>query len=94
MSPWLEGIPTAMKKQLAYAVVCPDSALEKSVATFFEQLAVMYRACRLGTLKPIANWMHRFKAPDGSVSEEASVQARDCCVWHAVSHAIAIPPTA
>ena len=88
---WWEKIglhPIAMKKKLVYAVVCPESASMALVCTFCQQLTAMYQACSLGTLAPVADWLHRYKAPDGSTSEESSVQVSfstphlvEKCLW-------------
>ena len=90
---WWEKLglhPLAMKKQLVYAVLCPESTPTALVSLFCQQLGVMYRACQLGTFVPMVDWLHRYKALDAGKGEESPLQVFP---YIAVPFAFQIDPT-
>ena len=90
---WWEKLglhPLAMKKQLVYAVLCPESTSTALVSLFCQQLGVMYRACQLGTFVPMVDWLHRYKALDAGKGEESPLQVFP---YIAVPFAFQIDPT-
>ncbi|KAL3909491.1 MAG: hypothetical protein SGPRY_009405, partial [Prymnesium sp.] len=63
--------PIAFRKQLSYAVLCPEETSESSVSAFCQELGVLFRACRLGSLSPLeGGWLHRFTVADPAARHE------------------------
>ena len=69
--------PLAMKKQLTYAVLSPDYVPTAVVTSHLQQLAVMFQACRLGSLCPLgpvsADWLYTYRAVYGEPEQTLQV---------------------